>query len=89
MTLSIGVVLFALLKKKKQTLIFFALSLPLSCGYVFGLIADIIGAWGSTTYNRPGPGFYLLLFGQAAMTASFPLHSYLTDRKNKPHGREQ
>ena len=86
--LSSGVVFFAYHKKKKPTVIFFVLSLILSCGYVFGLIIDIIDTWGSTTYNRPGLGFYLLLFGQVTMITSFPLHSHLTNR-SKSHSEEQ
>ena len=86
--LSSGVVFFALLKKKKPTVIFFTLSLLLSCGYIFGLITDIIDSWGSTTYNKPGLGFYLLLLGQVVMIASFPLHSYFTN-KGQPHIKEQ
>jgi len=73
--------LFACLKKRIPTAIFFALSLPLSCGYVFGLIIDIIDSLGSTTYNKPSPGFYLLIFGQVVMVASCSWHGNLIKQK--------
>lgn len=83
--LSIGIVYCAIHKKKMSTVIFFALSLLLSCGYIVGLVLDIIDSRGSTSYYEPALGFYLLLSGQVVMIASFPLHSYFTN-KSKPVG---